>query len=190
MLAEVVMEELPDEKLMDRFCAGDNSAFQLLFDKYKNRIFSYICNVFEHDRSLAEDYTQEIFIRVIRYRDKFNSSMRFSTWLYTIAKNYCKNQIRYTKRRPEMIFGEDFKILGIPDDSGSNLRNQELNSIIRGVLAELPENLREIFVLREIENLSFEEISEMTGLKEGNIRTLLSRAKSQLREKIKPYLEN
>lgn len=183
------MADIADEKLMDRFCAGDNSAFQLLFDKYKHRLFRYICNVFEHDRVLAEDYTQEIFLRVIRYRDKFDSSMHFSSWLYTIAKNYCKNQIRYKSKRPEMLFGEDFKIIGVPEESSVNLRNQELNSIIRNALAELPENLREIFVLREIDALSYAEISEMTELKEGNIRTMLSRAKGQLRKLIKPYLE-
>jgi len=184
-----MMANVSDEKLMDRFCAGDNSAFQLLFDNYKHRLFRYICNVFEHDRALAEDYTQEVFLRVIRYRDKFDSSMHFSSWLYTIAKNYCKNQIRYKSKRPEMLFGDDFKIISVAEDSSVHLRNKELNSIIRGALAELPENLREIFVLREIDGCSYEEISEMTGFKEGNIRTRLSRAKSQLRELIKPYLE-
>jgi RNA polymerase sigma-70 factor, ECF subfamily len=138
---------------------------------------------------LAEDYTQEIFLRVIRYHDNFNNSMCFSSWLYTIAKNYCKNQLRYKKTRPETFSSEYFQIIDQTADSTANIYNKELNDIIQIALNQLGERMREFFVLREIEKLSYTEIAEIMQCKEGSVRTQISRAKQQLRKTLKVYME-
>lgn len=92
------MDTLTDESLMGMFCDGKPEAFQVLFERHKDRVFRFIYAVYMKDTSKAEDCTQETFVKVIQHRDRFNTDMSFSTWLYTIARNHCLNQIR--KSRP------------------------------------------------------------------------------------------
>ena len=185
------MEELRDEELMEMFCSGRTEAFQVLFDKYKNRIFRFIYATYERNTGRAEDYTQEIFLRLIKSRDSFNPAMRFSTWLYTIARNYCINQIRARDPIIEIQIEElDGREYGSQKDRADNsLLDKELGEIIRKAVSKLPENLRSVFVLREIDGLSHGEISEILNLSESNVRIQLHRAKKQLRQLISPYLE-
>lgn len=177
------MTELHDEEIMEMFCSGRTEAFQILFDKYKNRIFRFVYASYERNISLAEDYTQEIFLRLIKNRDSFNPAMRFSTWLYTIARNYCLNQIRARTPIIEVEIDElERQGYGNSKDRADKvLIDKELGEKIRKAVAGLPENLRSVFVLRE-DGLSYQEIAEVLNLSEPNVRTQLHRAKKQLRE--------
>jgi RNA polymerase sigma-70 factor, ECF subfamily len=186
------MTELRDEELMEMFCSGKTEAFQVLFEKYRNRIFRFIYGTYEKNIARAEDCTQEVFLRVIEKRDSFNPAMRFSTWLYTIARNHCLNQLRNRTAYFEMQT-DDLDRLGHESQSGSadkKLIDEELGGIIRKSVAKLPENLRAVFVMREIEGLPHSEISEILNLGEANVRIQLHRAKKQLRQLITPYLED
>ena len=166
------MEELRDEELMEMFCSGRTEAFQVLFDKYKNRIFRFIYGAYEKNPSQVEDYTQEVFLRVIKKRDTFNPAMRFSTWLFTIARNYCLNQIRAKSANLEVqVESMDRLMYSKPgSDASEKLLDKELGALIRRSVARLPENLRAVFVLREIDGLSHGEISEILNLRESNVR--------------------
>jgi RNA polymerase sigma-70 factor (ECF subfamily) len=186
------MNELRDEELMEMFCAGKTGAFQFLFEKYRNRIFRFIYATYERNPARAEDYTQEVFLRVIEKRDSFNPAMCFSSWLYTIARNYCLNQFRSKTPYFEMQV-DVLDRLGYENPSGradKKLLDKELGAIIRKAVSKLPENLRAVFVMREIEGLPHSEISEILNLSEANVRIQLHRAKKQLQQLITPYLED
>jgi len=185
------MDKIRDEELMAMFCSGNTGAFQILFEKYKDRIFRFIVSSYEHDQVKAEDYAQEIFLRIIKYRDKFNPAMVFSTWLYTVARNYCINQLR---NRPKVILWSTEQESGVEyRANGKNaveeLEGNELRKIILDAIKELPENLRTVFVLREIDGLANSEVAEIMNIQEGNARTLLHRAKKKLQALITPLLE-
>jgi RNA polymerase sigma-70 factor (ECF subfamily) len=185
--------ELSDEALMTRFCQGQNSAFQLLFEKYRDRIFRYIYHVYEKNRTRAEDYTQEVFLLVIRNREKFNPAMVFSTWLYTVARNFCLNQLQKVEYRLE-INSDSFELITIGGkevhaESANSMENAETGEIIRTAIEQLPEPLKAIFVMREIDGLSHAEIGEIFNMKAGHVRIQLHRAKKKLQELISPYLE-
>lgn len=186
------MTELRDEELMEMFCSGKAEAFQVLFEKYRNRIFRFIYGTYEKNIAGAEDCTQEVFLRVIENRDSFNPAMRFSTWLYTIARNHCLNQLRGKTAYFE-IQTDALDKLGYEspaDRADKKIIDNELGGIIRKAVAKLPENLRAVFVMREIEGLPHSEISEILNLSEANVRIQLHRAKKQLQQLITPYLED
>lgn len=185
------MDSISDELLMSMFCSGNTSAFQVLFEKYKDKIFRFIFSVYEKDISKAEDYTQEVFIRIIRNRTSFNPSMNFSSWLYTIARNFCLNQIRDNKNFLEIQLNEEINIktAGAMKNASELMENQELETVIQHAISSLPENLKVIFVMREIEGFPHSQIAEILNIKEGNVRTLLHRAKKTLKKAISPYLE-
>ena len=181
---------MTDEELMERFKWGDTCAFQTLFDQYKHRVFRYIHGTFERDPGRAEDHAQEVFLRVIKGRAGYNGSMRFSSWLFAIARNYCLNQIRGRSRMIELNI-EDFEGLETAQwNKREDLETKELDQRIREAIEALPEHLRSVFVLREIDGLPHREIAEVLDLKEGNVRVQLNRAKQQLRKRLIPYLEN
>jgi len=181
------MENLKDEELMEMFCNGNTHAFHLIYDRYKNRIFRFISNTYEKDRNSAEDCVQEVFIRLIKNKNTFNVSMRFPTWIYTVARNICLNRIR---ARAGLLH---FELLDndMPDksDSSGKVVRQELYEIIRKAVSELPEKLKAVFIMRELDEISYEDIAGIIGSNEGNIRTLFHRAKKELQKIIKPYIE-
>jgi len=186
------MESMSDEELMDRFCAGNTAAFQVLFDKYKNRVFRFVIGVHGPDTARAEDIAQETFLRVIRNRDRFNPGMRFTTWLYTIARNVSLNEIRKRPRDPvQAACPPD---VTVPDDrhpdAARALAATELGDAIRAAVAALPEPLRTVFVMREVEGLSYGQIADVTGRREGAVRTQLHRAKQQLKQTLTLYLDD
>jgi len=185
------MDTVTDEQLMSRFCSGATSAFQVLFDRYRDKIFRFVYGVYEQDAARAEDRTQEVFLRVIRSRDSFNPAMRFSTWLYSIARNCCLNELRNRGRRGEWATDEvDQLSLEAPQkDAAQRLETAELGAVIRQAIASLSEGLRAVFMLREVDGLAHAEIAGILNLREGAVRTQLHRAKQQLQQRLKPYLE-
>lgn len=184
------MSTLNDEQLMRLFCDGDTDAFQMLFHKYKNKIFRFIHSVYIRNPSQAEDCAQEVFLRIIRSKDRFDHSLRFSTWLFTIARNYCLNQLR--KFSVTDFMQDDLKD-ALPDAENKNpynlIEGKELRQTIQNAIFALPENLKAAFILREIEALPYSEIAAILNVREGNIRIQLHRAKKLLREKLSPYVE-
>jgi len=185
------MTDLHDEALMAMFAAGRTEAFQVLFERYRNRLCRFIRGTYRMDPAQAEDCVQDVFLRVVKGRASFNPAMRFSTWLYTIARNLCLNQIRDRKANLEIQFEEATPLDrgnpgGGPDDI---LLDAELGVLIRKAVAELPEHLRAVFMLREIDGLPHDQIADILNLNEPNVRTQLHRAKKILKAKISPYLE-
>ena len=145
----------------------------------------------------AEDVSQEVFVTVFKSIDSFRGDSKFSTWLYRIAANHCKNRIKYLKRRAHKQTGElddaaERELLG---SSSSTLGQQQaspvealeglqLGSIVQRAITKLDEEHRLLLVLRDVEELSYEEIMQVTGLAEGTVKSRLHRARLVLKEEI------
>ncbi len=189
-----------DAMLVERTVAGDQKAFELLVIKYQRRIQRLIGRMVR-DVDLVEDIAQETFIRAYRALSQFRGEAQFYTWLYRIAVNTAKKALMDLKRNPtvsENAYKSD------DDDETSRVENElttsetpeavlaskEIAAIINAAMQDLPEELREAITLREIEGLSYEEISEAMNCPIGTVRSRIFRAREAISAKVKPLLEN
>lgn len=189
-----------DSPLVERAVAGDHKAFELLVIKYQRRIQRLIGRMVR-DVDLVEDIAQETFIRAYRALAQFRGDAQFYTWLYRIAVNTAKKFLMDLKRNPT-VSENSFK--SDDDDETSPVENElissetpeavlaskEIAQIINAALEALPEELRQAITLREIEGLSYEEISEAMNCPIGTVRSRIFRAREAISLKVKPLLEN
>jgi RNA polymerase sigma-70 factor, ECF subfamily len=178
------------------FQSNDKQAFDKLVQRYKDLVFN-LCYRFLGDYEEASDSAQEIFMKVYRNLTKFRCEARFSTWLYSIGINTCRNKIKsaaFRQRRrsvslnPPGVAGEGIPALDPQDPAPSplaQLEAQEKEKFIQQALEALPEEGRTIIILRDIEGLAYEEIGRITGLNLGTVKSKLSRARLKLREQLK-----
>lgn len=187
------LDELSDEKLVTAHLDGREGAFQELFHRYRDRLVHFITRK-TGDSDRAQDLVQEAFIRVTRHLHRFDTSKKFSTWVYTIASNLSKNELRNRSRSPLVLFQkltnswdddhrplqfEDFSMR--PDDL---YRKRFLKRLVEDTVEELPEHHRLVFRLRELEGKSYEEISEITGVNLGTVKSRLHRARNSFAQRI------
>ena len=189
-----------DALLVERTVAGDQKAFELLVIKYQRRIQRLIGRMVR-DVDLVEDIAQETFIRAYRALAQFRGEAQFYTWLYRIAVNTAKKALMDLKRNPT-VSENSFK--SADDDETSPLENEltssetpeavlaskEIAQIINAAMDALPEELRQAITLREIEGLSYEEISDAMNCPIGTVRSRIFRAREAISAKVKPLLEN
>jgi RNA polymerase sigma-70 factor (ECF subfamily) len=189
---------LSDEELMLLVQEGRNQAFDVLVERYKNRLYLYLCRLLGNEGE-AEEYAQETFVKAYIHAEKYRTVARFSTWLYTIATNLVRNRMRNAKRRPVMVSmwsegsaGEDEgKWLELKDDSQRpdyDMERKSLNEMIESAIEKIPGKYRPAFVLREISDLSYEEIAAVTGLKLGTVRSRINRGRAHFKKTVAPLL--
>jgi len=174
---------------MQAFQNGSRSAFETLMQKYYSRILNFIYR-FVGNRQIAEDLTQEVFLRVFKYGPRYKPKSKFQTWLYTIAKNICLNELRKNKDflasldEPVTTGNEDLQIqIDDPKNCGvdEELIRREKAMIIRQAINNLPENQRMAVILRRYDNFSYAEIAETLGVSDKAVKSLLNRAKVNLK---------
>ncbi len=180
-----------DSAVVSAFLAGEERAFQELAERYQTRLLNFIFRTIG-DRERAEDLVQEVFIRVYRHIHRFDRSKKFSTWIYTIASNLAKNELRNRSRNPLVFFQtikknwqDDDRPLQFEDHSARPddlYRKRHLRELVEALVAQLPEHHRQVFVLRELEGKSYEEIAEITGSPLGSVKGRLHRARRELIE--------
>jgi RNA polymerase sigma-70 factor (ECF subfamily) len=192
------LADLRDEDLIVRVQAGQRKAFDVIVARYKGRLYSFILRMV-HDQDLAEELAQETLIRVYVHADKYREIARFSTWVFTIATNLVRNRMRKRSRRPRMLSfnpapeDDDELPIDLPDPSADPSRavvGEELSQLINLATSRIPEKYRIPFLLREVDQLSYEEIQQATGLKLGTVRSRINRARNRFRQLIKPLLRN
>lgn len=199
--AQTVREKLramDDAEIVTAFLGGEERAFQELVERYQGRLLSFIYRTIG-DREKAEDLVQEVFIRVYRHLHRFDRSKKFSTWAYTIASNLAKNELRNRSRNPLVLFqtmksnwdDEDRPLqfedtTSRPDDL---YRKRHLRELVAETVAKLPPHHREVFVLRELEGKSYEEIAEITNCNLGTVKSRLNRARNAFAEIIEPWVD-
>lgn len=189
-----------DAQLVERSVAGDPKAFELLVIKYQRRIQRLIARMVR-DVDLVEDIAQDTFIRAYRALPQFRGEAQFYTWLYRIAINTAKKALMDLKRNPTV---SENACKSDDDDETSPLENEltssetpdavlaskEIAQIINAAMEALPEELREAITLREIEGLSYEEISVAMSCPVGTVRSRIFRAREAISAKVRPLLEN
>jgi RNA polymerase sigma-70 factor (ECF subfamily) len=191
-------EHDPDAALMLRVKQGDTHAFAELVDKYKQPVTNVAARMLR-DPTEAEDLAQNVFIQVYKSAGRYQVASKFSTWLFTIVRNLCLNEIRRRTRHPADSMDashreqedqpwhqfEDKKSFSPPD----SLLQRELETKIEQALAELPENQRLAMVLCRQDELSYEEIAEVLDCSLPATKSLIHRARETLKQKLKPYLK-
>jgi len=187
----------PDAALMMRVKQGDSGAFSELVDKYQQPVMNLVYRMLR-DATEAEDVAQSVFVQVYRSAHRYEVTAKFSTWLFTIARNLCLNELRRRSRHPaESIHTphpeqedqplhqfEDKRTASPPD----SLLQGELEEKIEQAVAELPENQRIAILLCRQDELSYEEIAKVLGCSLSATKSLIHRGRETLRLKLKPYL--
>ena len=182
-------------KLRDR----DERAFREMVEEFGDRVYNLTYRMLGN-REEAEDLAQEVFITVFKSIEAFRGDSKFSTWLYRITANHCKNRIKYLVRRHDrgkteldegMTGGEDGPVLGAPRPSPRpdlQLEGAEMEQVLQHAIAELDEEQRILVILRDVEDLSYEEICAITELPEGTVKSRLHRARMALRKKLLKHM--
>jgi RNA polymerase sigma-70 factor (ECF subfamily) len=187
-----------DSAVVTAFLGGEERAFSELVERYQTRLLNFIYRTIG-DRDRAEDLVQEVFIRVYRHLHRFDRSKKFSTWAYTIASNLAKNELRNRSRNPLVLFQT---MQGASDDEDRPLqfedstsrpddmyRKRHLRELVEDTVAKLPEHHRQVFVLRELEGKSYEEIAEITDCNLGTVKSRLNRARTAFAAIIEPHVD-
>ncbi len=184
-------------RLVAAHLEGDEMAFPALVRRYRTRLLAFVHRMIG-DAERAEDLVQETFVRVHRHLHRFDPSRKFSTWIYTIASNLAKNELRNRARSP-LVFPESSRHPG--DESrpfeaedwqrtpDRLYRDRWLHGLVRETVDQLPEHQRLVFELRELRGKSYEEIAQETGTNLGTVKSRLNRARTAFAEIIKPKLD-
>jgi RNA polymerase sigma-70 factor, ECF subfamily len=192
------LKQLDDSGVVAAFLAGERRAFTELVERYQNRLLNFVYRT-TGDRERAEDLVQETFIRVYRHLHRFDQSKKFSTWVYTIASNLAKNELRNRSRNPLILFqmfrksdDVDHRPLEWEDNTyrpDDLFRKRHLKSLVDGAVDQLPEHHRTVFMLREMEGKTYEEIADITGANLGTVKSRLNRARNSFAQLIAPLLD-
>ena len=187
----------PDALLMLRVKRGDRAAFEQLVEKYRQPVVNLVYRTLP-DAAEAEDLAQNVFVQVFKSAHRYEVSAKFSTWLFTIARNLCLNEIRRRSRHPAESLDKTH-----PEDDDQPLRqfeetrgfsppdallHGELEQKIQQALGDLPENQRTAILLHREDEMPYEEIARVLGCSLSATKSLIHRGRETLKQKLKPYL--
>ena len=192
------LQAMDDSAVVTAFLGGEERAFSELVTRYQTRLLNFVYRTIG-DREKAEDLVQEVFIRVYRHLHRFDRSKKFSTWVYTIASNLAKNELRNQSRSP-LVFYQSLRPPGEDDqrplqfeDASSRpdqmYANRHLRELVDATVATLSAHHREVFEMRELEGRSYEEIARLTHCHLGTVKSRLNRARQAFAERIAPFLD-
>ncbi len=186
-------EEHEEAQFVARLVARDEGAFNELVITYQRRVFALVFRMLGR-REEAEDLAQEVFVQVFKAIDQFRGDSKLSTWIYRIAVNLCKNRTKYLSRRhandqddvdamaDRLPFSaaKGVSVGGIsrPDEL---VEGMQLEVVVKRAIAQIEPEFREVLILRDVEDMSYEEIAEVTGLADGTVKSRIHRARAQLR---------
>ena len=188
---------LSDEQLMLRVGQGDRGAFDEIVRRYTRKMINLAYQI-TSDRDLAEDIAQETFLRAYKSAARYTEIARFSTWLYTIAINLCRNELRRRKFKPysleEMAEREDEgkMRIDIADEThmpDTDLERREITAHVRRAISMVPSKFRVALVLRDIQGLSYEEVVGILGLPEGTVKSRINRGRLRVKEILSPIFD-
>jgi RNA polymerase sigma-70 factor (ECF subfamily) len=195
-----VRGDASDEVLMVRYQRGDRDAFALLVRRYSKQVYNFVLRQLKAP-ALAEDVTQDVFMRLVQNAAEFKHEARFSTWLYAIARNLCIDQLRRLqhRRHPSLdqpLGDSDSRTLGDavanPHYSASAERSavsSEVQATILRAVEALPDDQREVFLLREVADLPFKDIAEITGVPENTVKSRMRYALDRLKQALCEFEE-
>jgi RNA polymerase sigma-70 factor (ECF subfamily) len=187
------LDETTEQRFIERLIARDERAFNELVQAYEQRVFRLLLRMLGR-RDEAEDMAQEVFVQVFKAIGTFRGDSRLGTWIYRIAVNLCKNRMKYLSRRHSAEQDElepAAERLPLSEGKGVTLGETtrpdqlvegfQLERVVQACIAELDPDFREVLVLRDVEDLTYEELCEVTGLPEGTVKSRLHRARGMLK---------
>lgn len=183
-----------DEELIARFQDGDVYAFEQIVHRYKDPLINFIYH-YLGDRIDAEDVIQETFLRVFKNKHLYRNIAKFSTWIYTIASNLAKTELRRRRRRRVLSLsqlGYDDREYDVPDYYSVPDRivgGEMKEAMIRKEIEALPVKFKEVVVLRDIKEFSYEEISQILNIPIGTVKSRVNRGRLRLQKKLKHLLD-
>jgi RNA polymerase sigma-70 factor, ECF subfamily len=203
-LTDAEREKVTERRLVRRLRRGDERAFATIVRTYQQRVFNMVFR-FLGNREEAEDVAQDVFVTVYQSAASFRGDSKFSTWLYRVTVNHCKNRLKYLKRRGRHMgrpldeiaehqiaqgSGETqpayHAAIPRPDDLAAG---RQLEALIQREMAKMDEDHRLLLVLRDIQGLSYQEMAEVTGLNVGTIKSRLHRARLALKEALTRHMQ-
>ena len=181
-----------DEKLILRFQEGDINAYNELVKRYKDRLLNFVLRYFNNVEQ-AEDVVQDTLIKLYTHASYYKNVAKFSTWIFTIAKNNALTELRKNKRKKtDSLWTDDGQVIDInskEESLDSKVQNEIAIDQLNKFLDEIPENFRMAVVLRDFQELSYEEISKILEIPIGTIKSRINRGRIQLAEKMKHFKE-
>lgn len=194
--------DLSDETLVIRFREGDRTALAVLVRRHQTSLYNFALRQLR-ERTAAEDVVQEAFVRVAQSAAEFKVEARFTTWMYTIVRNLCIDHVRKAAHRRHAsldesrrgeeaegpTLGEQTADSRVPADVERSAVGTELRKRITAAIESLPEDQREVYLLREISNLKFKEIADITGVPENTVKSRMRYALERLQEALGDFEE-
>lgn len=189
-----------EQRFIERLVARDERAFNELVELYGERVYRLMFRMLARKEE-AEDMAQEVFVQVFKSIDQFRGDAKLSTWVYRVAVNLCKNRSKYLARRHSQAQDElephaERSALGEARGVTSSelagpdqiVIGYQLEAIVKRCIAGLDPEFREVLVLRDVEDLTYDEIGEITGLAEGTVKSRLHRARAMLKQSVESIL--
>ena len=182
------MNTISDKELFNLVAGDDQRAFGEFVERYKNRLYNFIFRIIP-EKEAAEDILQDTFLRVYNQRKNYSPDFALSTWVYTIALNLVRSELRKRKLRKylSLDFLKEENDIELPDTI--NPEPGRLMPLLEKAIKNLPEEYRTAFVLCDIERLPYNEIAEIMRVPVGTVKSRINRARSMLREKLLPFKE-
>jgi RNA polymerase sigma-70 factor (ECF subfamily) len=194
-MAEIIQDYQvsTDEQLILMFQKGDLQAYNTLVKRYKNPLFNFIYR-YVNDDDISDDVLQETFIRLYKNKHYYKEVAKFSTWIYTIASNLAKTELRRKKRHNlfsinnHMNESKDFDITDSDNNPEENLEKSNLTFHIQKAIKELPESFREAVILRDVQGLEYDEIAEILQTPLGTVKSRINRGRALLSDVLKQFI--
>lgn len=197
---DIADEPMTDNSLVREFISGDDAAFAQLVSRYKNSITNYL-NMMIGDYDMAVDLCQETFLRVYRNIHRYSNVYQFSTWIYRIATNLAIDEIRYRKRRGQVFYKNvwgnrqstekevpEFEITDVRRGPRDEMLRKESSRVLGDAIRSLPEKYRTAFIMKEVQELPYEDIAKALSCSAGTIKSRLHRARELLQRKLEHYV--
>ena len=181
-----------DEELIARFQDGDEQAYVELVNRYRNRLMTFVYR-FVNDMEKAEDIVQDTLMKLYTHGHYYRNIAKFSTWIYTIAGNFAKTELRRKKRHNETNLSQmgfddrEYQLPSVEPETGETAQGHFAEKKIQMAIQELPLHFRTVVILRDIQELSYEEISKIVDVPLGTVKSRINRARLQLQQSLKEF---
>ncbi|MEP6962396.1 MAG: sigma-70 family RNA polymerase sigma factor [Acidobacteriota bacterium] len=179
----MLTERAASRDILEACRLGDREALCVLYEIYKDKVYSIVLYYFHGDSAMASDITQQVFLKVMTSMAQFRGDAEFSTWLYRVVTNACRDGGRKASRRE--VGGEDLSRVAVPGSQEGDVVRAETEARVRAAVSSLPEKLRMPVLLRYFEELSYEELATVLECSAGTVASRLNRGHQLLREKLR-----
>ena len=179
-----------DEQLIARFQSGDEGAYVELVNRYRDRLTHFVFQ-FLGEIEQAEDVVQDTMLKLYEKKHYYREIAKFSTWIYTIARNLANTELRKRKRRKTTFLSHmtreerQYEIPADQPDVGQDVQNEFVAKHIQAAIQDLPEHFKTVIILRDIQELSYDDISNIVGVPLGTVKSRINRARLQLQAELK-----